>query len=188
MVDANGAYGRTHIPHICSWDHFGLMMIEQPLPGMTWKDMRCSAGSAPRDLLDESVESLRQSKRRSPAAARIINIKLQRLGSVGAALRVHDLCSRAEIGCWMGTMPELGVGAYAAMHVATLPNIRYPTDVESSDRWFVAEVTEPAVQCATDCWPCRAPGTRRHLECGVIARYKVRECPPAFLRLRIDLP
>jgi L-alanine-DL-glutamate epimerase-like enolase superfamily enzyme len=44
-------------------------------------------------------------------------------------------------------MPELAVGGWGAVHLATLPNVRYPTDVESSDRWFAADVTAPTIRC-----------------------------------------
>jgi O-succinylbenzoate synthase len=149
MVDANGAYRRDDIDAIAGWDRFGLVMIEQPLPR---EDLEGHAELARRCrtplCLDESAETVTAVERAiALKAASIINIKLQRVGSVAAARRIHDLASAAGVGCWMGTMPELGLGAYAAMHFATLPNILYPTDVESSARWFAEDVTEPPVAC-----------------------------------------
>ncbi|MGB9627012.1 MAG: enolase C-terminal domain-like protein, partial [Phycisphaerae bacterium] len=64
-----------------------------------------------------------------------------------AALDIHNTARAAGVGCWVGTMPELAVGGWGAVHLATLPNVRYPTDVESSDRWFEADVTIPPIRC-----------------------------------------
>jgi len=149
MVDANAAYGREHIDHIASWDRFGLMMIEQPLPaddldGHALLASRCRTPIC----LDESATSARVVREAvGRAAAAIINIKLQRVGGFTAALDIHNTARAAGVGCWVGTMPELAVGGWGAVHLATLPNIRYPTDVESSARWFVADVTVPPIRC-----------------------------------------
>jgi len=42
-------------------------------------------------------------------------------------------------------MPELGIGAAQTLHLATLPGFAYPTDVESSARWFLDDVIEPLI-------------------------------------------
>jgi O-succinylbenzoate synthase len=46
---------------------------------------------------------------------------------------------------WAGTMPELGIGGAQTLHLATLPNFAFPTDVESSARWFIDDVIEPLI-------------------------------------------
>jgi O-succinylbenzoate synthase len=178
MVDANCAYGREHIQHLASWDRFGLMMIEQPLARDDLDGHAELAGRCRTPIcLDEGAESPGAVERAIRLrAAQILNIKLQRLGGFAAALRVHDLAAEARVGCWMGTMPELAVGAYAAMHFATLDNIAYPTDVEASHRWFVADVTEPPVGCHNGLLSVPSGlglGVRLNME--VVRRYKVRE-------------
>lgn len=194
MVDANCAYRREHIEHIASWDRFGLMMLEQPLPR---EDLEGHAALARRCrtpiCLDEGAESVAAVERALQlGAASIINIKLQRLGSLAAARRVHDLTAAADVGCWMGTMPELAIGGYGAVHFASLPNIVYPTDVEASSRWFVADITRPPICCRDGCIELPGgPGLGVELDPEVIARYKVREhtarlscrleCDPWFL-------
>ena len=37
---------------------------------------------------------------------------------------------------WVGTMPETGIGAQAALAVAAHAGCVYPTDLEPSDRWY----------------------------------------------------
>jgi o-succinylbenzoate synthase len=178
MVDANCAYGREEIEHIAGWDRFQLMMIEQPLPrddleGHAELARRCRTPIC----LDEGAESVAAVQRGIELkAARILNIKLQRLGTLAAALRVCELAREAGIDCWVGTMPELGIGAHAAMHLATLPNIVFPTDVEASERWFVADVTEPPVRCRDGLLALPpGPGLGIELNRDVVGRYKIRD-------------
>jgi L-alanine-DL-glutamate epimerase-like enolase superfamily enzyme len=38
---------------------------------------------------------------------------------------------------WIGTMPESGIGAQAALALAAHEVFSLPTDVEPSDRWYV---------------------------------------------------
>ncbi|HOW18046.1 MAG TPA: enolase C-terminal domain-like protein [Phycisphaerae bacterium] len=99
MVDANAAYRREHIDHIASWDRFGLMMIEQPLPA---DDLDGHAALASRCrtpiCLDESATSARVVRDAiGRGAAGIINIKLQRVGGFTAALDIHN-AARAAFG------------------------------------------------------------------------------------------
>jgi len=192
MVDANCAYGRQDIEPIVSWDRFGLMMIEQPLAredleGHALLAARCHTPIC----LDESAETVEAVERAVALnAAQVVNIKLQRVGTLWAARRIHDMTAEAGIGCWMGTMPELGVGACAAMHFATLPNIVYPTDVEASERWFVAEVTTPPVRCVDGLLVLPpGPGLGVSLNAEVVRRYRVREeIIQVSCRLRPVLP
>ncbi|MEP0844955.1 MAG: o-succinylbenzoate synthase [Phycisphaerae bacterium] len=177
MVDANGAYGREHIEALAGWDRFGLMMIEQPLPREDLEGHALLAGRCRTPIcLDESAETVTDVERAlALKSARIINVKLQRVGTLAAARRIHDLARDAGAGCWMGTMPELGVGAFAAMHFATLPNIRYPTDVEASRRWFVADVTRPPVACSNGLLSLPgSAGLGVQLDGEAVERYRVR--------------
>jgi O-succinylbenzoate synthase len=89
----------------------------------------------------------------------------------------------------MGTMPELGVGATAAIHFATLPNIVYPSDVEASGRWFTADVIDPPVTCFDGLLTLPAgPGLGVRLDPTIVDRYKVREwSAPLACRLSLHL-
>lgn len=178
MVDANCSYSRDHIAHLANLDRFNLMMIEQPLAreDLEGHAMLARACATP-ICLDESAETPAMVERAiQMRAASIINIKLQRLGTLSAALRVHKLAADAGVGCWMGTMPELAVGGYAAMHFATLPNMKYPTDVEASDRWFVADVTVPSIICRDGLLTLpQESGLGVRLDRAAVARFKIRE-------------
>ena len=46
-------------------------------------------------------------------------------------------------------MPELGIGQAHAIHLATLPNCKYPADIEPSSRWFVDDYSTPMIELAS---------------------------------------
>src|SRR6185503_12020822 len=145
MVDANAAYSLADAAVFRELDSQGLMMIEQPLA----REAHAEAGELQRQLrtptcADESAESI-------PAlasiiengAARIINIKVQRVGGLSEALLMLAGAKAAGFECWVGTMPELGVASAQGLHLATLDGLTYPTDIEASTRWYVDDVIAP---------------------------------------------
>ena len=148
MVDANAAYSLFHMKVFHELDKHNLMMIEQPLPREAHED----AGELQRNLhtplcADESAES--------PGAlasiienmsARIINIKVQRVGGLSEAKLMLNAAQAAGLECWVGTMPELGVASAQGLHFATLNGFSYPTDIEASLRWYVDDVIEPVIE------------------------------------------
>jgi o-succinylbenzoate synthase len=83
-------------------------------------------------------------------AARIINIKIQRVGGLSEACLMLERARNAGLGCWVGTMPELGIASAQGLHFATLEGFNYPTDIESSKRWFVDDVIEPEIAIDTE--------------------------------------
>jgi O-succinylbenzoate synthase len=147
MVDANCAYRREDIPHLASLDAYGLIMIEQPLPredleghALLQRAMRTSV------CLDESAEDVgRVQQAIAMGSCRIVNIKIQRVGGLTNAKAIHDCCRAAGIPVWAGTMPELGIGSAQTLHCATLAGFTYPTDVESTRRWFVEDIIDPPI-------------------------------------------
>jgi O-succinylbenzoate synthase len=147
MVDANCAYGRQDIPHLRSLDAFGLMMIEQPLHRGDLRGHAELQGKIRTPVcLDEGAEDLASVRRAiRMKSCRIVNIKIQRVGGLANAKAVHDVCAGAGMPVWAGTMPELGIGSAQTLHLATLPNFAYPTDVQSSSRWFLDDVIEPLI-------------------------------------------
>jgi O-succinylbenzoate synthase len=154
MVDANAAYRLEDAALFEELDQYNLMMIEQPL-GRAALEEHAELQRRLRTpiCLDESAESLpaiREIVRLG--SARIINIKVQRMGGLEPARRAHDLAQAAGIPCWLGTMPELGVASAQGLHLATLPNFHYPTDVEASVRWFVDDVLAPPITITPEGW------------------------------------
>lgn len=141
-VDANGAYQTDDIPHLLKLDDFGLSMIEQPFPA---DDLLAHADLARRAAtpvcLDESITSV-------PAlmtalhvhACSIVNIKVSRLGGIGAAKAVHDVCREHGVPVWCGGMHEFGVGRAANLALASLPGFTLPSDVSGSDKYYRTDI------------------------------------------------
>src|SRR5215213_979347 len=126
---------------------------------------RRSAGS-----LDQVAEAIRL------GACRIVSLKIQRLGGLGPALAVHDYCYQHGVACWVGTMPELGVGQAHGIHLAALSNCRYPTDIGLSARWFVDDYAAPRIELPAPGLlnvPSR-PGLGYQVDHAKVRRYQVR--------------
>jgi O-succinylbenzoate synthase len=122
-------------------------MVEQPLA----RGAHDAAAALQREIVtpicaDESAESLDElDKVIARGAARIVNIKVQRVGGLGEALRMLRRARSAGLECWVGTMPELGVGSAHALHFGCVDVFAYPTDVEASARWFADDVVDPSI-------------------------------------------
>jgi O-succinylbenzoate synthase len=148
MVDANAAYSITDATHLRELDRFGLMMIEQPLAASAIDE----AGELQSQLktplcADESAESVTSVKQLiKKDAARVINIKVQRVGGLSAALLMLQTARAAGLRCWVGTMPELGIASAQGLHLAMHPAFSFPTDIEASTRWYVDDVIEPLIE------------------------------------------
>ena len=148
MVDANCAYTHRDIQHLKAFDDFDLMMVEQPLPkdDLEGHAMLQSMMKTP-VCLDEGAKDVATVRRAiALGSCKIINIKIQRVGGLKRAKAMHDVCAACGIPVWAGTMPELGVGGVQTLHLATLANFGYPTDVESSKRWFVDDIVDPLIE------------------------------------------
>ena len=178
MVDANGDYTLEHIDVFRRLDEFNLMMIEQPLAGPMLEEF----AELQRQLrtpvcLDESLEDLAAVERAIAFGSfRIANIKIQRVGGFGNALRIYDLCLAHKLGVWIGTMPELGIGQAQGAALSSLPGCTFPTDVEASARWFCDDIIDPwlEVRGGMIAMPT-SPGLGRRIDLGKLARYKVHE-------------
>jgi O-succinylbenzoate synthase len=178
MVDANCAYGRDDIAHLQRLDEFGLMMIEQPLPkGDLEGHAALQRVIATPVCLDESATDPSTVERAiTMGSCRIVNIKIQRVGGLRAGVRIHDICAGHGIPVWAGTMPELGIGGAQTLHLGTLKNFAYPTDVQSSLRWFVDDIVEPLIEVKKGKFLIpRGAGNAYRLRPNVVARYRVRE-------------
>jgi O-succinylbenzoate synthase len=148
MVDANAAYSIADVAVFRELDAHGLMMIEQPLA----RDAHAEAGELQRQLrtplcADESAESTEAlASLIENDAARIINIKVQRVGGLSEARLMLAVARAAGLECWVGTMPELGVASAQGLHLAALDGFTYPTDIEASTRWYVDDVIAPGIE------------------------------------------
>jgi O-succinylbenzoate synthase len=147
QVDANTAYTRDDISHLGELDSFGLLMIEQPFAA---EDLLTHAALRKRVqtpvCLDESITSLAALRTALHLkACSIINIKVSRLGGIGAARSVHDECRANGVPVWCGGMHEFGVGRAANLAVASLPGFVLPSDVSGSAKYYARDVVVPEI-------------------------------------------
>jgi O-succinylbenzoate synthase len=149
QVDANGIFDAGDVDNelFTDLDRLGLLMIEQPFAS---EELLLHAALQARletpICLDESITSigvLRTALRLE--AARIINIKVSRLGGVGPARDVHDVCVDAGVPVWCGGMHEFGVGRAANLAVASLPGFTYPSDLSGSKKYYETDVVNPEI-------------------------------------------
>jgi len=179
MVDANGAYTTDDIDVFRELDDFDLLMFEQPMKSADLDGLALLQRSVNTPVcLDESAETLEQTELAiTRGACRIVNLKLQRVGGLGPARAIHDLCHQRGIACWVGSMPELGLGQAFGIHLATLANCKYPTDVEPSARWFVDDYVVPPLEVSGEgvfAVP-RRPGVGFQVDPVKVRRYQVRQ-------------
>ena len=133
MVDANASYSiHDHFSIFHVLDCCGLMMIEQPLA----KDEFEASAELQRNLrtpicADESAYSYEALETIiTKKCARIINVKIQRVGGLWIAKGMAERAVQAGLHCWVGTMPELGVASMQGLHLATHPAFTLPTDID----------------------------------------------------------
>ena len=152
MVDANSAYRLEDVEIFRALDDYGLLMIEQPLHYEDLLDhARLQRQIKTPICLDESIHSLRHARDAVElGSCRIVNVKIQRVGGLAVAKAIHDLCHKAGIPLWVGTMPETGVGQAAGLALGSLPGFSYPTDVEPSLRFFRDDLVEPFIEMGRD--------------------------------------
>lgn len=152
MVDANADYTLEDISIFKELDKYNLMMIEQPL---YYNDLFDHAKlqkkiSTP-VCLDESIHSINDAIGAiSLKSCKIMNIKIQRVGGLANARKIHDLCKEAKIPVWCGTMPESGIGQCHGLALAGLENFKYPADLEPSLRFFKDDLVNPLLALNRD--------------------------------------
>ncbi len=179
MVDGNGAYTLADLDVFRELDAYDLLMIEQPMKAADLDGLaRLQEVVSTPICLDETAEThelTAEAIRRK--ACRIVNLKVQRVGGLGPARLIHDLCYQQGIACWVGSMPELGLGQAFGIHLATLANCKYPTDIEPAARWFVDDYVVPPMELSSPgifSVPER-PGVGFQVDAAKIRRYQVRQ-------------
>ncbi len=145
MADANSAYRLEDGDRLARLDEFGLMMIEQPLAS---DDLVRHAELQKRlrtpICLDESITSVdRAEDMLVLGSGKIINIKAARVGGLGPARAIHDLCAARDVPVWCGGMLETGIGRAYNVALASLPNFVIPGDVSPSARYWERDIVIP---------------------------------------------
>jgi len=151
-VDANSAYALADAERLRPLDACNLLMIEQPL---AWDDIVDHAALQKLLLtpicLDESIRSVDNARHAlGLGAARIINIKVGRVGGFRSMRAIHDLCLSSGVPVWCGGMLESGIGRLANVHLQTLPGFTLPGDTSASARYFAEDLIDPPVTVAAD--------------------------------------
>ncbi len=147
-VDANCCYTLADSALIGQMDDFGLDYIEQPL---AWDDIHDHATLQQRIrtplCLDECIRTVDHARKALQTdAARVINIKVGRVGGHAAARQIHDLCQSFHVPVWCGGMLESGIGRAHNIHLSTLPGFTKPGDTSSASRYFTRDIIEQKLE------------------------------------------
>jgi O-succinylbenzoate synthase len=146
QVDANTAYTRDDIDHLCGLDEFGLLLIEQPFAEDDVIGHRLLADESSTPVcLDESIISVRTALDAIElGACEVVNIKPGRIGGYLTAVELHDACRELDVPVWCGGMLETGIGRAANVALAALDGFVLPGDISGSDRFYRRDiVTDP---------------------------------------------
>ncbi len=148
QVDANSAYSLDDVDVFRELDNFDLMLIEQPLAHDDIIDHATLQRQIASPIcLDESIHSASDARKALDlGACRVINIKVSRVGGLGEAKRIHDLCLARGVPVWCGGMHEFGVGRAANIAIASLPGFTLAGDVSGSDKYFREDLVEPPIE------------------------------------------
>ena len=181
-VDANTDYRFGDLPLLAAMDAFALDYIEQPLAHDDIHDhARLQARMRTAICLDESIRSATDARHALVAdAARVINIKVGRVGGFAQARAIHDLCAAFDVPVWCGGMLESGIGRAQNIHLASLPNFSKPGDTSSASRYFRRDITEQALEAQGGLMavPRHGPGLGVTLDRAFLAQ--VADAPELF--------
>jgi len=145
QVDANSAYTLDDLGIFRKMDHYGLVLIEQPLG---YEDIY-DHSKLQRELktpicLDESIHSLDDTRAAIELdSCRVINIKPGRVGGFTESKLIHDYCEGMNIPVWHGGMLESGIGRAGNVALASLSNFTLPGDISASKRYYKEDIVEP---------------------------------------------
>jgi O-succinylbenzoate synthase len=147
-IDCNSSYTLDDLPMFREIDRFGLAMIEQPLRYDDLLDhAKLQAEIRTPVCLDESINSLHRTRHAIELkSCQWINIKVGRTGGLTPALAIHNLCREHGIPNWIGNMLESALGQAPSLAMATLPNVKYPSDVFPSSRFYVQDLCDPQLE------------------------------------------
>lgn len=162
IADANAAYRATDMDLLRAVAAAGPLAIEQPfirehLPANAELQARVEVPVC----LDESVRSFDEAEVAvAMNACRAMNVKVGRVGGIGEALRVHDLCAEAGIATFVGAKYDFGVGRWTNLALATLPNMTWASDCAPTAHYYAEDGVDTALTYSTSrhVRPLDAPG------------------------------
>ena len=159
-VDANTDYGLADMAVLQDLDRFGLDYIEQPLAYDDIHDhAQVQAALRTAICLDESIRSASDARKAlAMRAARVINIKVGRVGGFMAARAIHDVSAAFGAPVWCGGMLESGIGRAHNIHLATMANFTKPGDTSSASRYFRRDIINERLEASNGEMPVPANG------------------------------
>jgi L-alanine-DL-glutamate epimerase-like enolase superfamily enzyme len=133
-VDANMGWtaARQALDVIRALVPYRVHSVEQPLPADRLDDLAWLRDRSPIPIMvDESVWGPDDAYRVIRAgAADILNVYVSEAGGLRNAMRIFEMAQTAGLQCTIGSMPELGIGTAAAVHLAAAaPMLLDPSDV-----------------------------------------------------------
>lgn len=147
-VDCNSCYSLADMAMLKELDNYNLVMIEQPLA----HDDLIDHAELQKELqtpicLDESIVSAEKVRKAIQiGACKWVNIKLGRVGGITNALEINRICEESNIPCWVGGMLESAIGSSHNLAFATLGNIKYPSDIFPTSRFYHQDLGFPSVE------------------------------------------
>jgi len=133
-VDANMGWRsrREALSIIEALEPLRIHSVEQPLPADRIEDLAWLRDASPVPIMvDESVWGPDDAQRVIDArAADILNVYVAEAGGLRNAARIFAMAEAAGVACTIGSMPELGIGTAAQMHLGVaMPELLGPADV-----------------------------------------------------------
>jgi o-succinylbenzoate synthase len=147
-IDCNSNYRLADAELFERLDQFNLSMYEQPL---AFDDLHEHAQLQKKVrtpiCLDETLNSIERAKTAIElGSCKWANIKPGRVGGITNAVKMHDLFEKHHIPCWVGGMLESAVGCMHCAALATLPNFKYAADVFPTSKFYLEDLSEPAME------------------------------------------
>jgi O-succinylbenzoate synthase len=183
QVDANGSYrpaDPVDVEHLAALDRFGLLCIEQPFDraDLAGHARLASRMSTP-ICLDESLDSPgRVQEALALGACSVVCVKPARLGGLGAALSVIELCRRSGVPLWIGGMFESGYARGVNITLGALEGMSWPGDLSPSLSYLEDDLVPHAPRSDRDgppvapaCAVPRGPGMGPPPDPGALARH-----------------
>ena len=146
-ADANSAYRLTDAEHLRRLDEFGLQYLEQPLAHDDLIDHGALARSISTPIcLDESIHHVDDvRKAHQIGAAKVINLKLGRVGGHASALRIANVCRQYGLDLWCGGMLESGIGRAHNLAMQSHAAFTLASDTAPSGNYWDEDIIEPEI-------------------------------------------
>jgi len=153
-VDANAAYNKNDINYLKKLDEYDLLFIEQPLYywDLYYHRVLQSQLNTPICLDESIINGLKAEEAILLDATRVINVKPGRVGGISETLYINELGLKNNVPMWIGGMLETGIGRGFNVSLATLENVKYPSDISESSRYYERDII-------VDPWALNKDGT-----------------------------